>query len=277
MKVLRPRRLDEALALKAADDAAVPVAGATDLWVHWPTSMAAHERTYLDLGGLDELRRIEVEGDTLVLGAGVTYWDVLRSEPCREHLPILLEAARQVGAVQIQARGTWAGNIANASPAADGVAVLMACDAEVVLASARGERRVPLDRYYLDYKVTVAEPDELIRAVRLPLRPYAFARFEKVGARRAQTITKVGVAMTSSAAGWRVVVNSMAPAVVRCPRIEALLAGAGGEGEGEGDFRAALADAIDGDLSPIDDIRSTAAYRRTVCARLITSLAGRGA
>lgn len=269
MRVLRPQTFDEALDLKAAFPEAIPVAGGTDLCVCWPTHPEALERTYLDLHGVEALRAIDVEEHDLVLGAGATYWDTLLDETCAREFPILLDAARQVGAIQIQSRGTWAGNVANASPAADGVAALMAHDAQVVLASTRGERRVALDGYFIGYRRTIAQPDELIRAIRVPRRPHAFSAFEKVGARRAQTITKVGVAMARSEAGWRIVAISLAPTVRRCRHVEALAAEDGLAS------RAALEAAIAADVQPIDDVRSTAAYRLEVFRRLVvTALAG---
>ena len=190
---------------------------------------------------------------------------------------MLVEAARQVGAVQIQARGTWAGNIVNASPAADGVAALMALDATVELTSADGTEEVALSRFYTGYKTMRRRPDQLVTAIRVPARPYAFQSFHKVGSRAAQAITKVGVAIArrDEAGGgesppgpngslWRVAANSVAPAVVRCRAVEALLE-RGPALRGPEDLRPALED----DVSPIDDIRSTARYRQEVLARLI--------
>ena len=267
MKVLRPRTFDDALAMKADAPHAVPLAGGTDLLVYWPTNLDAHAETYIDLSPLGDVRHITCTDDTVTVGAGTTYWDVLNDATCAEELPILLDAAREVGAVQIQTRGTWAGNIANGSPAADGVPVLMAYDAEVELASTRGVRRVMLDAFYTGYRATVVAPDELIRAVHIPRRPYAFAGFLKIGSRRAQTITKTGVAITASDDGWRVVANSMAPTVRRCPVVEARLASGFSAVSPE-----TLADAVDADLDPIDDLRSTAAYRRGVFARLVCAM-----
>src|SRR5213079_3442717 len=108
--------------------------------------------------------------DMLVLGGLTTYWDVIRDERTREEFPLLVDAARQVGAIQIQARGTWAGNIVNASPAADGVPVLMAYDAVVVLESWRGREEVPLDRFYTGYKEMRRRADQLVVGIRLPRR-----------------------------------------------------------------------------------------------------------
>jgi CO/xanthine dehydrogenase FAD-binding subunit len=263
MRVLFPTRLDEALAM-LADGSPVPVAGATDVLVHWPVNLAARDRTYLDLGGLAELRPIRWSDDRLTLGALTTYWDVIRDERCVREFQILVEAARQVGAIQIQSRGTWAGNIANASPAADGVPVLMACDAVVVLQSTADTTRVPLDSFYSGYKQMARRTDQLIVAIEVPRRKLRVQQFHKVGPRRAQAISKVGVAITLSDAGWRIVANSVAPTVRRCRTVEGLLENAAPITSPAG-FHAALAT----DISPIDDIRSSAAYRRSVLARLL--------
>jgi CO/xanthine dehydrogenase FAD-binding subunit len=259
-----PTTLDEALAHKDACPEAVPMAGGTDLMVCWPEHLERRDATYLDLSGVAGLRATAWRDDALILGAMTTYWDVLEDERAGREFPMLHEAASQVGAIQIQARGTWAGNVANGSPAADGVPVLMAYDAEVELASRAGVRTVPLDHFYHGYKVLEARPEELIRCIRIPRRPYAFARFEKVGARAAQAIAKVGVAVARSDAGWRVVASSVAPTVRRCPTIERLLEDAQPIERPED-----LAAAIDADVSPIDDLRSTAAYRRAVLCRVL--------
>jgi len=259
-----PRDLDEALELRADHPEATPIAGGTDLCVHWPQRIADAPGDWLDLSGVSEIRSHQWTDDELVLGAGTTYWDVIRDPRIRRELPLLVHAARQVGAVQIQARGTWGGNVVNASPAADGVPVLMAYDAVVALRSRDGAARVPLSEFYLGYKEMRLAPDQLLTGIHIPRRTYDFEWFEKVGSRSAQAITKVGAAVTCRAAEWRVVANSVAPTVCRCPSVEALLAD-----EHPVSGPADLKSALDQDVSPIDDIRSTARYRGEVLARLL--------
>src|SRR5213592_1395100 len=249
MNVMMPGSVPEALDMLASDGAAIPIAGGTDLLVHWPVHVEAHERTYVDLSRLDPLKRLGWTADELMLGGLTTFWDEIRDERAREELPLLVDAARQVGAIQIQARGTWAGNIVNASPAADGVPVLMAYDAVVVLESRRGREEVPLDRFYSGYKEMKRRPDQV---------------FEKVGARRAQAIAKVGLAITRSGAGWRVVAASVAPTIRRCPAVERLLETGTPIASPE-----ALRPALAQDVAPIDDIRSSAQYRTHVMARVL--------
>ncbi|HEX9611215.1 MAG TPA: FAD binding domain-containing protein [Gemmatimonadales bacterium] len=264
MRVHLPDTLAGALALIAGGDALTPIAGGTDLLVHWPVTPDVHQRAYLDLSGIDDLRSLRWTDTDLVLGGLTTYWDVISDRRVWAELPLLVDAARQVGAVQIQARGTWAGNIVNASPAADGVPVLMAYDAVVVLQSAAGTEHVPIDQMYLGYRRVRRRPDQLVVSIVIPRRRYDVQVFEKVGARRAQAIAKVGLAITHSPAGWRVVAASMAPTVRRCPSVERLLRD-GTPVRSPGDLLPAIAR----DVSPIDDVRSTADYRRQVMARLL--------
>lgn len=263
MPVLQPRTLSEACALLAEDPQRVAIAGGTDLLVNWPIHIDRHERTYLDLSKLDDLKSIEWSEDAVTLGAATTFWSVLRDSRFREDLPLLPKVAAQVGALQIQTRATWAGNVVNASPAADGAAALLALDATVELVSSTAVEQVPLADLFLGYKRIRKRPDQLIRAIHVPRRAYTTQIFEKVGARAAQSITKVSVTITRSEAGWRVVAGGMAPSVCRCLSLEQLLAS-----ETPISSPAELIPALRADLAPIDDIRSSAAYREHVMARI---------
>ena len=264
MNVKLPGTVPEALDLLASEGTAIPIAGGTDLLVHWPVRGEAHDRTYVDLSRLDVLKPLRWTTDELLLGGLTTYWDVIRDDRARQEFPLLVHAARQVGAIQIQARGTWAGNIVNASPAADGVPVLMAYDAVVVLESRSGREEVPLDRFYSGYKQMKRRPDQLVVGIRMPRRRYTYQVFEKVGARRAQAIAKVGLAITRSGADWRVVAASVAPTIRRCAAVERLLATSTPIASPEG-----LLPAIAQDVAPIDDIRSSAHYRTRAMARVL--------
>lgn len=265
MRIHSPTTIEEACAILARERTPpTPIAGATDLLVHWPMNLAAKEHDYLDLSRVDSLRPMRWSQESLTLGALTTYWDVVRDERVAREFPLLVKAARQVGAVQIQSRGTWAGNIVNGSPAADGVPVLMAYDAVVVLRSEAGDEEVRLDDFYLAYKKMRRRADQLVVAIRMPRRAHDVQMFEKVGARRAQAISKVGLAVAHSSAGWRVIAAAVAPTIRRCPAVEAML---------EQRVAARSADdflpALRRDVSPIDDIRSTKAYRERVLARLL--------
>lgn len=264
MRFRRTHSEEEAYALLAEEGGAIPLAGGTDLLVRWPRRLEAHASTYLDLSPLRALKRIAWTDDALVLGGLTTYWDVMQDPRIAAEFPLLGDAARQVGAIQIQTRGTWAGNIANASPAADGVAVLMAYDAVVELGSHAGREAIPLADFYLGYKRMRMGPDQLIRAIRLPRRRRGIEVFEKVGARAAQAISKLAVAVVRSEAGWRVVASSMAPCVRRCRSLESLLEAGATIASPED-----LLPALRSDVTPIDDIRSTARYREAVMARVL--------
>jgi CO/xanthine dehydrogenase FAD-binding subunit len=236
----------------------IPLAGCTDVYVNLNFGTLPATR-YLNLWRLDALRRIELRGSTLSIGALATYTDLIRSPLVRKRIPILASAAREIGGVQIQNRGTIGGNVANASPAGDSLPVLAVADAVVVLRSAAGTRRVAFNGFYTGYRASVRRPDELIAALEIPPlrgRPW----FRKVGTRAAQAISKVVFAGVRSDSP-RMALGSVAPTVVRLPATEAVLAAGGSI--------AAAREALLGEIHPIDDIRSTAEYRRRVSANLL--------
>jgi CO/xanthine dehydrogenase FAD-binding subunit len=258
LALLQPHTLDEALRRLRDEGPLVLLAGCTDLYVglHFGT---VDGRRFLDLQGLRELRGIRRRGDVLAIGALTTYTELIASPLVRRRLPILAAASREVGCPQIQNRGTLGGNVANASPAGDTLPVLAVAEAVVVLRSADGERRVPFGSFYTGYRRTVMRPDELIVAIEVP--PVEGRQwFRKVGTRAAQAISKVVMAAVR-APQPRIALGSVAPTVVRVPRTEAALAGGGTLAEAQ----AVLVD----EIQPIDDLRSTAAYRRRVSANLL--------
>jgi CO/xanthine dehydrogenase FAD-binding subunit len=228
----------------------------------------------VDLWGIDGLRGISVDGETLRLGALTTYTDIRRSALCREHVPALVQAAATIGAAQIQNRGTLGGNIANASPAGDTLPVLLAADAEFVLGSSRGERSVAASAFWTGYRRTALAPDELLVAIRLPVARDREMRFRKVGTRRAQSISKVVLAVAWRQGGqglgatWRdvrIALGSVAATPIRAAATEAVLEGASPTPE----VADRAAETLAAELQPIDDVRSTAGYRRVVAARLV--------
>ncbi len=236
----------------------LPLAGCTDVYVNLNFGTLPRKR-FLNLWPLDELRKIEMRGGLLSIGALATYSRMIRSALVRRRLPILAAASREVGGAQIQNRGTLGGNIANASPAGDTLPVLAVAEAILVLQSAGGSRRVPFNSFYTGYRQSVARQDELIVAVEIP--PVAGRQwFRKVGTRAAQAVSKVVMAAVR-APRPRIALGSVAPTVIRLPRTEAVLA----EGGSLEEARASLA----GEIRPIDDIRSTVLYRRRVCENLL--------
>jgi CO/xanthine dehydrogenase FAD-binding subunit len=275
-----PRSLADALAM-LADGAAngagplTPIAGGTDLMVRITGEIGAPPERLIDVWRLDELRGIAVDGGAISLGALTTYTEIRRSAACREHLPILVEAAATIGAAQIQNRGTLGGNIANASPAGDTLPVLLALDAEIVAGSSRGERTIAATDFWTAYRTTALAPDELILRIRIPIVGGREGRFRKIGTRRAQAISKVVMALAwreSDRDGvWadvRLALGSVADRPIRARATEALL-----EGRPPTPATAdAAAEALASEIEPIDDVRSTADYRRTVAARVVHRL-----
>jgi CO/xanthine dehydrogenase FAD-binding subunit len=230
-------------------------------------------RRYLSLWGVPELRGIEVTDEHVTIGALTTYTEVLRHGLLAAEFPLLGRAAAETGGVATQNRGTIGGNIANASPAADTPPALLVYDAELELVSVRGARRVPYDRFHSGYKVIDLAPDELIRAIRLPRgRAGWTASYRKVGTRRAQAISKVCLAAAADVRGGvvvdiRLAVGSVAPAVVRCRETEGVLRGRPLDPAAAQRASAAIAR----DITPIDDVRSTADYRVRVTQNLVAA------
>jgi len=268
-----PRNLFEAYERLAAGPAR-PIAGGTDVMVAITGELGPIPDRMLDLSRLNELRGISLENGSLVLGARTTYTEMRRSTLCREHLPALVEAAATIGASQIQNRGTIGGNIANASPAGDTLPILLAADALILVGGQRGERQVAAADFFVDYRKTALAADELILQVRIPLPAGRSLRFRKVGTRRAQAISKVVLALAwrdLGTAGWndvRVALGSVAATPIRARATEVVLERSRPSPEVADRAAETLAD----ELQPIDDVRSTAEYRRVVSARILHRL-----
>ena len=272
--VTSPRTLPDAYAV-LAESPTRPIAGGTDLMVALTGELGEPPARVLDLWGLEDLRGLALDGDAITLGALTTYTEIRRSALCLEHLPALVEAAATIGAAQIQNRGTLGGNIANASPAGDTLPVLLALDAAFVLGSNRGERTVAADEFWPSYRKTALAPDELLLRIRVPLAAGRETRFRKVGTRRAQSISKVVMALSWRDAGpsgpWtdvRLALGSVAPTPIRARATESILEGKAPTPE----TADSAAETLAGELEPIDDVRSTAEYRRLVAARILHRL-----
>jgi CO/xanthine dehydrogenase FAD-binding subunit len=266
--------LSEALALLSNQPGEwKPFAGGTDLMVLFEAGKLAH-RKFVSLHGLRELQGIREEKDALVLGASVTYSELQQNAVARREFPNLVAASAETGALAIQNRGTFGGNIANASPAADSSPALLSYGAEVELVSSQGKRRVPYDRFHLGYKKLAMEPTELVLSIRLPHSGGTSARhyYRKIGTRRAQAISKVCMAAWARVEGGRVAdlrlaLGSVGPIPLRCPKTEAVLRGAA---KGDAAVLGRARDALSREIQPIDDIRSVASYRREVALNLLS-------
>lgn len=258
LELVEPRSLKHALELLRDAQPITPLAGCTDVYVQLNAGTPPGTR-FLNLWGLDALRGIEQRGNVLSLGALTTFSAIVASPVVRRRAPILVDAAREIGAVQIQNRGTLAGNVANGSPAGDSLPVLAVLEAVIVARSAGGVRRIPFNGFYTGYRKTQLRTDELITAIEVPL-VVGRQWFRKVGTRAAQAISKIVMAAVRSPHP-RIAIGSVAPTVVRAVNAEGVLA-AGGSID---DAAAALMD----EIAPIDDIRSTAEYRRRVAGNLL--------
>jgi xanthine dehydrogenase small subunit len=258
LELLRPRSVSDALRMLRDEGPLTPLAGATDLYVAVNFGTLTETR-FLNLWNLEPLRRITSRDGVLHIGALATYTALTRSRLVRRHLPMLVSAAREVGGLQIQNRGTLGGNVANGSPAGDTLPVLAAADAIVVLRSLDGERRIPFGEFYTGYRTSARRADELIVGFDVP--PIDGTQwFRKVGTRAAQAISKVVMAAVRGPS-TRIALGSVAPTVIRLRGVEEALAGGASLDE--------AARRLDEDIRPIDDLRSTAAYRRDVTANLL--------
>ncbi len=256
VKFIRPKSLADAVQIYRATSGCRLLAGGTDLMVMLHARTVRPEpRAVLDLWSLAELKGVGRVQDAVEIGAAESYTGIIGSPDVQEHLPALAAAARTIGAAQIQNRGTLGGNLANASPAGDTLPVLLAYDAVVVT----DRRAIPIDTFFTGYRTTALESNELITAVRFPLgRQVAF---RKVGTRAAQAISKIVMAVSRHPA--RIAIGSVAEVPLRARRAEAALE--------RTDIEGAIV-AVGDDIRPIDDVRSTAAYRRAVTQNVLREL-----
>ena len=266
-----PASLTETLGLLSEEPGIwQPFAGGTDLMVLLEAGKLSHQR-FLSLSKLADLRGIEVTPDAVILGAMTTYTEVQRHPVLRAEFPVLCAAARETGSIATQNRGTLGGNIMNASPAADSPPALLVYDADIELISNRQARRQPYHGFHTGYKKMSIAPDELLRAIRLPRRPSAWKQYyRKVGTRKAQAISKVcfaGAAQmeTGTIRDVRIALGSIAPVVLRAVQTENVLRGAKVTPAVAMEAKQTLAR----EISPIDDIRSTARYRLRVAQNLL--------
>ena len=273
---LRPRTLREAVEALARPGIQI-LAGGTDFYPALGERVVAGP--VLDITAIPEIAGIAVTPEAVRIGAATTWTQLIRA-PMPRAFDALKAAAREVGSVQIQNRATVAGNLCNASPAADGVPPLLALDAEVELASVGGQRRVPLERFITGNRRTDRRPDEMVAAILVPRSLEGPSSFLKLGARRYLVISIAMVAAVLAHDGRgrvaeaRIAVGSCSVVARRLRALERDLAGAPlRPGIGEHVAPSHLEP-----LSPIDDLRGTAAYRmdaaRTLVARALEQCVG---
>ena len=265
---VRPRGLDEAVSLRAAHPDWMLLAGGTDLMVnanHKPAPVGI-----LDLWRLGELGFVRASDHAIVIGAGTTWHEVERHAAIRDRLLPLAQAAREIGALQIQARGTLGGNVGTSSPVGDSLPVLLALDASLELVSPRGRRIVPYATYCTGYRKTLLAPDELIFAAHVPLpAPGTRMVWRKVGTRRAQSISKMLGAATivldgSTVVSAKIGLGAVADRPIRATAVEDAV-----RGLPLAQAPDAARAAVRASIAPIDDVRSTATYRREVAENVV--------
>jgi len=269
--LVAPESLAEALRIIAREPGVWrPIAGGTDLMVLFEADKLPY-RKLLSLSRITDLRGFTARESHVTLGALTTYTDVMRSQMMLREFPLLVKAASWTGAVATQNRGTLAGNIANASPAADSSPALLVYDAEIQLVSERGPRWVDYWEFHTGYKTTAMHPDEIIGYISLPRTTSGCVHYlRKVGTRGAQAISKVALAGLAKMNGGtvehiRLALGSVAPVPFLCVETEGVLTGRTLD-------QAAIQEAkekIAAEIAPIDDIRSTADYRRQVTVNLL--------
>ena len=274
-ELIAPGNLQAVVSLLADEPGQwLPIAGGTDVMVLYAAGKLP-ARKLISIWNLPELRAIEISPEEIRIGAGCSYTELREHNVIAQEFPLLASAARWTGGIANQNRGTLGGNIVNASPAADSLPALMVYEAELILVSRRGERRVPYVDFHTDYKKMKLAPDELIRAICLGRRFSNYLHYaRKVGARDAQAISKVCVAALGRLRGGvtgsviddvRIALGSVAPVPLRLREVERIAKGKPVEPELVQLTREMTSAAI----QPIDDIRSTARYRSAVAGNLV--------
>ncbi len=270
-ELVAPGSLPAVLALLAESPSRwLPIAGGTDVMVQYSAGKLA-ARKLISIWNLPELRRIDNLADEIQIGAGCTYTDLRESEVITREFALLSRSAGWTGGIANQNRGTIGGNIVNGSPAADSLPALLVYEAELLLASRKGERRVPYSSFHTGYRKTQLAPDELIRAVCVKKRfSEYYAHTRKVGARNAQAISKVCLAALGRLSKGvvedvRLAMGSVAPIPIRLHKTEVALRGKRIDRTLLEQARTTAA----AEVQPIDDIRSAARYRSAVAGNLV--------
>jgi CO/xanthine dehydrogenase FAD-binding subunit len=270
-ELIAPGTLDAVLNMMAeAPGEWTPIAGGTELMVaHAAGRLGA--KKLVSLWGIPDLRFVETRGDWVAIGAGATFMDLRKARVMDTDFPLLAKAASWIGSIANQSRATLGGNLVNGSPAADSSPALLAYDAEVEMISVHGRRRIAYAEFHTGYKRNALANDELLFAIHLPRRFEAHTQYlRKVGTRRAMAIAKVALGATARMEGGivrdiRLGAASLAPFPVRLYKTEAALEGTALTPGVMHEARQALLI----EAKPIDDIRSTAEYRKRVAANLL--------
>jgi CO/xanthine dehydrogenase FAD-binding subunit len=247
-----------------------PIAGGTELMVAFAAGRLTITKL-VNLWGISDLRFIDIKPGHIVIGAGTTFSDLRASPIIAAEFPLLDKSASWIGSIANQARATLGGNLVNGSPAADSSPALLVYDADVELISVRGKRRMPYREFHTGYKQNAMTADELLYAIHLPRRFAQHRQYlRKVGTRRAMAISKVALGATALIRDGvieeiRLGAASLAPFPARLFKTESALAGKAPSAH----LIEAARQSLLVEAQPIDDIRSTAQYRKAVGANLL--------
>ena len=270
-QLIAPGSLPAVLELLAAEPGVwTPIAGGTELMVAFSAGRLSAPKL-VSLWGIRDLRFINVTDEEIAIGAGATFADMRRHAGLCESWPLMARAASWIGSIANQSRATLGGNLVNGSPAADSSPALLVYDAEIELISVRGNRKIPYSEFHTGYKRNVLAPDELVYALHMRRRLSHHKQYlRKVGTRRAMAISKVALAGTAlvdrgTITEIRLAAASLAPFPARLHKTEQAMLGRPVTRE----TVAAARQALMAEAAPIDDIRSTAEYRKRVAANLL--------
>lgn len=255
----KPATLDDALALQARyRGKAEMLAGGTDL-INWLKEDFIQPEAVIDLKGIDPLRRLELVGNTLHVGALTTFRDLIDSKIVKSHFPLIVEQSGVVGCHGVRNRATMVGNICSAVPCCDSGPVLYVYDAQVVLRGAKGERKVPIQQWFVAPKKSCRQPDEIVTGVEIPLPKGKNAGcYVKLGRYKGEDLAQASVAVLALADGeFRVAFGAVGPTPIRATKIEAVVRGK--------ELTDGLLEKVIGlvpeTIAPISDVRATKEYR----------------
>jgi xanthine dehydrogenase FAD-binding subunit len=252
LKYFRPKTFDDYYSI--SEDNFTVFAGGTDLIPRYERGQKLPE-TIIDLKKLPNFTGIKKVGDNIKIGAGTTIEEIKNNDLIKKHFNALWQATTEFGSVQIRNRATIGGNICNASPAGDTLPALYAYDVKLVLQNINGERIIPLHEFILEPGKTTIEKEEILKSVRLPLS-YSNSIFYKLGLREAMAISVINFAIVYNESELTIALGAVAPTIIKLSGLEKLSIDQ-------------ISEKVDNAISPIDDIRATALYRRKVLNNML--------
>ncbi|MEM0066205.1 MAG: xanthine dehydrogenase family protein subunit M [Sulfolobales archaeon] len=264
----RPKTLDEAIRLLREIDNSRVIAGGTDLLVDMKTSRV-RVRALVDISSIPDLRGIEDLGRTIRIGAATRLQELIESNVVSQNLPLLKTAVESMGSWQIRNMATIGGNLCNASPAADTAPPLLAYDAEFVVIGSEGLRVIPSTKFFVGYRKTALNPCEILKEILVKKSEWSGWSYVKLGRRGGFTLSVVAVAVLAKVIDGvvydvRIALNSVAPVPIRAYKAEEVVRGK----RVSWSLIEEAANTVAGEVTPIDDVRSTSWYRREMSYQL---------